>query len=125
MLLALGRGHNASNVVQTLGRATFNGRSVLNENGFDKVTVLMTSNDLTMCVKIQNYVNQVAHRMQQGDTLAQAMTGANEKLPDSANWLRHTPRELGRIKGMFLYVIFRIGWSIVTHCMYQYLSTIH
>mgnify|MGYP001033789480 CR=1 FL=1 len=102
MLLALGRGHNASNVVQTLGRATFNGRSVLNENGFDKVTVLMTSNDLTMCVKIQNYVNQVAHRMQQGDTFAQAMIGANEKLPDSANWLRHTFRELGRIKGIFL-----------------------
>ena len=99
MVLALGRGHNASNVVQTLGRATFNGRTVLNENGFDNVTVLMTSNDLTMCVKIQNYVNHIAYRMQKGDNFAAAMTGANEEIPDTANWIRHTFREPGRIKG--------------------------
>ena len=79
--MALGRGHNVSNVVQTLGRATFNGRNVLNDNGFRNVT-------------------HVARRMQQGDTFAAAFTGANEKIPYSANFLQHSPfRELGRIKG--------------------------
>ena len=43
MVLSLGRGHSISNVVQTLGRATFNGKHLLIENGFDNVTVLMTS----------------------------------------------------------------------------------
>ncbi len=105
MVLAMGRGHNASNVVQTLGRATFNGRNVLNENGFDKVTVLMTSNDLTMCVKIQNYINHIADRVQQGDSLAAAMTGTNEEIPDTANWIRHTFRELGRVKGTILILL--------------------
>ena len=41
-----------------IGLATFNGRNVLNDNGFRNVTVLMTSNDLTMCIKYQSYVNQ-------------------------------------------------------------------
>ena len=43
LLLALGRGHNISTIVQSLGRATFNGKTVLNQNGFESVTVLMTS----------------------------------------------------------------------------------
>ena len=101
----MGRGHNASNVVQTLGRASFNGRNVLNENGFGKVTVLMTSNDLTMCVKIQNYINHIADRVQQGDSLSAAMTGTNEEIPDTANWIRHTFRELGRVKGTIVLLI--------------------
>ncbi len=101
MVLALGRGYSASNVSQALGRATFYGRKVLNNNGFDKVTVLMTSNDLTMCLKMQNYINYIAHRLKQGDTYTAAVTGANVKIPDDANWLRHTFRELGRIKGVF------------------------
>jgi hypothetical protein len=64
--------HNVSNVVQTLGLATFNGRNVLNDNGFRNVTVLMTSNDLSICIKYQNYVNHVARRMQQENTFATA-----------------------------------------------------
>ena len=40
-----------------IGLATFNGRNVRNDNGFHNVTVLMTSNDLTMCIKYQSYVN--------------------------------------------------------------------
>ena len=99
MVLSLGRGHSISNVVQTLGRATFNGKHLLIENGFDNVTVLMTSNDLTMCKKIQNYVDQVARRIQQGDSFAAAVKGTIEKVPDCANFIRHTRRELGRIKG--------------------------
>jgi len=100
MLMALGRGHNSSTIVQTLGRATFNGRNVLKENGFDCVRVLTTSSDYTVCIKKQNYINEVSQRIQLGDTFAAAVTGANHKIPDSANFLRHTFREVGRIKGM-------------------------
>ncbi|KAL7545564.1 hypothetical protein ACHAWF_008915 [Thalassiosira exigua] len=100
MIMALGRGHNISNMVQTLGRITFNGRSVLKDNGFDGVTVLTTSNDLTVCLKKQKYIEEVSKRIKSGDTFADAVTGANQRLPDSANFLRHTFRELGGIRGM-------------------------
>ena len=60
--MSLGRGHNSSTIVQTLGRATFNGRNVQKDNGFDIVTVLTTSNDYTLCLKKQNYINQVDSR---------------------------------------------------------------
>ena len=50
---------------------------------------------------MQNYISEIQKRIQEkGDTLADAMSGANEKIPDSANFLRHTFRELGRIKGL-------------------------
>ena len=115
--MALGRGHNVSNVVQTLGRTTFNGRNVLNENGFRNVTVLMTMNDHNMCIKYQNYVNHIARQMQQGDTFAAAVTGANEKIPDSANFLQHSHfRELGCIKGaLFSASAFFDNWITSTH----------
>lgn len=100
MVMALGPGHNVSNVVQTLGRATFNGKSVLNDNGFEHVTVLMPKNDLAMCISYLKIVKHISDRMKQGDTLEAALTGAKEKIPGSANFLKHSgTRELGRIKG--------------------------
>ncbi|KAL3816225.1 hypothetical protein ACHAXA_000748 [Cyclostephanos tholiformis] len=93
-----------SNVVQTVGRATFNGKNVLNVNRFKNVTVLMTSSDLTMCKKYKEYVTHVTRRMQQGDTFQAAVTGANEKIRESANFLRHSKlRELERIRGVLLF----------------------
>ena len=103
MLLALGCGHNASNVVQAMGRATFNGKKVLNKNGFKNVTFLTKRNDLTASVKMNKYIDHVDHRVQQGDDFAAAVTGANVKIPDNAVWLRDTNREVGRIKGVFSY----------------------
>ena len=43
MLLSLGRGHNVCTMIQSSGRASYNGKDVLEENGFECVTVLMTS----------------------------------------------------------------------------------
>lgn len=76
MLMSLGRGHNASTIVQTLGRSTFNGKQILNANGFDSVTVLATANDYTMCHKMQAYIDTIYERIQLGDTFAEAVTGA-------------------------------------------------
>ena len=56
--------------------------------------------DYDVCVKAQNYMDHIASRtMQLGDSLKAAMTGANEQIPGSADFLRHTFRELGKIKG--------------------------
>lgn len=100
MLISLGRGHNISTVIQTAGRATFNGRNELEENGFENVTVLMTSGDQEVCLKMQEYIKHVARRMQlEGDSFLAAMTGATERIPGSANFVRSTFREIGRIKG--------------------------
>jgi hypothetical protein len=115
MVLSLGRGHSISNVVQTLGRATFNGQNLLIENGFDNVTVLMTSNDLTMCRKIQNYVNHVACRIPQGDSFAEAVKGTIQKVPECANFIRHTCRELGRIRGNLSRLFFFNPSNAVSH----------
>lgn len=92
MLLRLGSGHNISTLIQTLGRATGNNRDILNANGVNCVTVLTTSADLTVCNKMQNYLNEVSRRIGQGEPLKEAMTGANEKIHDGANFLRHTTR---------------------------------
>ncbi len=97
--MSLGRGHHTSSVIQTLGRATGNCRDVLDSNGFGCVTALTTINDLTVCIKMQNYINEIGRRIDQGDTFFQAMTGATEKMPDNANFVRHTFREIGPIKG--------------------------
>lgn len=99
MLISLGRGHNAMNVVQTMGRATFNGKSVLKNNGFKHVTIMTTSNDFTMASKTQEYLEEVYRRHKSGGEFIDAVTGANEKMPDGANFLRHTFREIGLLKG--------------------------
>eukprot|EP00984_Skeletonema_dohrnii_P012751 scaffold5206_cov78-Skeletonema_dohrnii-CCMP3373.AAC.4 len=99
MLMNLGRGHHTSSAIQTLGRATGNCRDVLDSNGYDCVTVLTTINDLTVCIKMQNYINEIGRRIGKGDTFLQAMTGATEKMPDDSNFVRHTFREIGPIKG--------------------------
>ncbi len=92
MLLRLGNGHHISNLIQTLGRATGNCRDVLDANDFDHVTVLTMRNDLDACTKMQTFINETVSRIGKGDTLFQAVTGAKEKIPDDANFLRHTLR---------------------------------
>ena len=91
MLLSLGKGHHLSTLMQTLGRVTGNNRDVLDANGAI-VTVLITNKDLTACNKMQNYINEISYRVGKGDTISQAMTGANKKMSDGANFFRHTAR---------------------------------
>ncbi len=95
MILSLGSGFDASSVVHTLGRATFKGRSVLQDNKFDHVTVLMPANDFTLARKMQEYLNDLIRRSIRGDKFVDAVTGANEKFPDSVNFIRHTDRRVG------------------------------
>jgi hypothetical protein len=100
IVILLGRGHNASNVVQAMGRATGNWKSVLESNGFNHSKILTASNDYTMAMKVDAYNEEVSRRVKDdGKSFYEAMTGADEKMPDAANFLRHTFREIGQLKG--------------------------
>lgn len=99
MVVSLGRGHNSSTVLQTIGRATFNGKSILEENGWKTVKVLTTESDLNTSRKTQQFISEVHKRMKDGDTLAEAMEGTKQKYPHALNFLHETFREIGKIKG--------------------------
>eukprot|EP00977_Amphora_coffeiformis_P003465 scaffold640_cov166-Amphora_coffeaeformis.AAC.1 len=97
-IVALGRGHNVMNLVQTLGRATFNGKSILRENGFNAVTLLTPTRDYITVKKLLTYVDYVSEEISSGKSFHDAMTGASDAIPDAANFLRHTTRPVSQIK---------------------------
>ncbi|GFH47348.1 hypothetical protein CTEN210_03823 [Chaetoceros tenuissimus] len=100
MIVSLGRAHNSCNVLQTIGRATFNGKSILIENGFETVTLLSTRSDFHTSREMQKFINEVHRRMnEEGNTLAEALAGSNEKFPHALNFVLHTFREIGKQKG--------------------------
>jgi hypothetical protein len=83
-----GYGYAYEEVTQTLGRGTGCGMSVLQENGFEHVTVLSTSQDLALVKKYPNFTAWYNYRKDQGDSFMEVLTGANEKIPDSANYFK-------------------------------------
>lgn len=74
MAMSLGRGYSTSSVAQTIGRVTGNSRDILEENGFDCVRVLSTYADLTLTVKMGNYMKEIGVRVNQGETFEQAVS---------------------------------------------------
>ena len=100
LVIALGMAHNAMNTVQAHGRGTYNGRDVLNRNGFENVTVLLQNNDLLMTLAHTQFNEKTAQRLKDGkETMVDVMTGRKQKLSDAANFARHTSRKLGQRKG--------------------------
>jgi len=95
LVLHMGSGHHIENVVQTTGRGTFNGKTLLRDNGHSHVTVLMTNGDWDMVQAHQKYIAEVHKRVKLGTPVLEAMAGAEEALPDYANYLQHTPRRTG------------------------------
>lgn len=79
----------------TIGRGTFCGRKQLEANGFSKVTLLATWEDVVSARKYNNLTDHVSYRMECGDSLIDVLRGTNEKIPDQANPLRHAPRKIG------------------------------
>ena len=82
-------------MIQTLGRGTFNGKDVLRKNGFKYVTVLSTAQDLVCARKYHVLTEFIQRRMEEGDTLLEALSGKNTKIPDTANPFRHSDRKIG------------------------------
>jgi len=96
IVMYLGMGHSVENFIQALGRATFNGKSVLEQNGHSHVTYLMPGHDANIAPAYDSFVKEIHRRCMNGDSLNQAMSGANGKLPDKTNYLRLTNRKTGQ-----------------------------
>jgi len=101
MLMNHGRGHNLSTVLQTLGRATFNGRSLLKANGIENVTILTTYNDFRACDKLMTFIDAVATRAKEdGISFKDAFAGEVTKPhTHEADFLQATSREVCSYRG--------------------------
>jgi len=97
ILMQMGKGHNIENAVQTLGRATFIGRSLLKANGFTHVKALVTEEDFNMIQGYQRYVRVVDKRVSLGENVFDAMSGSREEHPADANYLQWTDRRTGML----------------------------
>lgn len=106
MVLNLGIGQSNENLLQALGRATFNGfETILKKNGYKCVTVLVPKQDLQMAVRYGNFVHEVSERAKSGKTTAKAiLQDAKEKFEDSSNYLRFSNRKTGQMKGLEEYL---------------------
>ena len=98
MAMMLSRGHNLSTVIQTLGRATFNGKDTLQMNGFNYVTILTTQMDYEIGISVQYYIDEVSFRMKNGESFKDALTGSNKEHSDAANWVDKSFRKTGALK---------------------------
>lgn len=98
LVMMLSSGHHMSNVIQTLGRASGNSKSVLQENGYQSVKILTTQQDYKIGTSVQCYLDEVASRVNEGETLEEALTGTRKHLPQESNFLRRTYRKLGPLK---------------------------
>jgi hypothetical protein len=81
-----------SELVQALGCATFNGRSILEGNGHTQVTYVMTSNDADVVQAYPSYVKEINWRCNNGEYLLEelpwvAASGRSGLLLDETNFL--------------------------------------
>ena len=107
--ISLGKGHGLSNLVQAIGRATGNNKSVLTANGHDHVTILVNKEDFTSVIKHENFVSEFGKLMSVNNKTTKGKGGnmnAKDALvhalachDDNLNFLRHTKREIGKLKG--------------------------
>ena len=132
-VVSLGRGHNAMNVIQAMGRATFNGKcwhahllcklgsrfsrfrltlsyvinlhrtafsgkSLLQSNGFESITILTLSSDYQMALKYIHFMEAVK-KCVSPDGVLKIDDLLKKNYADELNFLRHTTRELGQLKG--------------------------
>ena len=82
IIVSRGLGYAVDDVCQTLGRGTFNGKVVLEGNGFQQVTVLATYQDLTSARKYVAMTDHFDYRLRQGDSVWEALAGAQQTIPD-------------------------------------------
>mmetsp|Transcript_23197 Transcript_23197/g.64491 ORF Transcript_23197/g.64491 Transcript_23197/m.64491 type:complete len:880 (+) Transcript_23197:70-2709(+) len=96
VVLYLGKNHSMDNYVQSLGRGTFNGNSVLESNGYDSVTVLTTKADLEAARAYNEFLDQLYQKIDGGASPNDAIQGLAGKFSAKANFLRSTNRKLGQ-----------------------------
>jgi hypothetical protein len=82
VVIYMGQGYSIENLVQSLGRATFNGNDLLASNDHSSVTCLMESQDFAVVKKHIAYVQEIQRRLDQGETLDEAMRGSIAMQPN-------------------------------------------
>lgn len=80
ILVSLGPSQCIEQLIQGLGRATFNGRSVLIANGFKHVTVLVPANDWDSARSYPKFQQELRQRLMQGDNLADLLDGTSSEV---------------------------------------------
>jgi len=98
MIIHLGT-QNIQTLIQLAGRLLGYIKSVLRRNGFENPVLLTTEKDFDT---IQNYAKLMdftIERVENGDTIEQAMHGIKEAIPNELAFFLRTYRELGKIKG--------------------------
>merc|ERR1712021_115992 len=77
ILVSLGRSQSLENLVQALGRATFNGKECLVKNGFQQVTVLMPPEDWDVAQAYPKFQREVHDRVAKGASLQSLLNGSS------------------------------------------------
>ena len=95
-----GQGYSLEKTIQSLGRATFIGKSVLNRLGFSSVRIMASQSDLEAAKAYQRFQVAVYRSIVAGQSLSEAMNGSLKLLPAEANFARLTSRKMGEIKGL-------------------------
>ena len=76
ILVSLGKSQSLENLVQALGRATFNGKECLVKNGFQQVTVLMPPEDWDVAQAYPKFQREVHDRVAKGESLQSLLNGS-------------------------------------------------
>lgn len=94
ILLALGDGYSTEGMIQALGRATFNGKHVLLENGFENVTCLTRDRHWDAARAYQHFLVEIAKKVK-----AKQLDGAFEEVYDwKSDFLHGNKRKCGKNK---------------------------
>ena len=102
MILNKGKGTGLEDYVQALGRATFNGLSVLRKNGHTNVTILTNQWDFKCTEKYYRFVQELCIAASKNpDNIVAAIENTERKFPDEANFFRNTNRKIGRRRDLF------------------------
>lgn len=94
-LVALGPSQCIEQLLQALGRATFNGRGVLAANGFPHVTALVPANDWDSAQSYPRFQQELRQRLTQGESLADLLDGTSATFGHASDFISGSNRPVG------------------------------
>ena len=82
IMLNRSKNYSLEDYIQGIGRATFNGKSILKENGHDCVIVYTNDQDFTSTMKYYNFLKEIKELMQNSNTsYTDALRRIEKKFP--------------------------------------------
>ena len=105
MILARGKATGLEDYIQALGRATFNGLSVLRNNGHCNVTILTNQDDFNSTKSYYCFVQELCIQTSRNPyNIIAAIENTEQKYPNGANFFKRTNRKIGRRRDIDLSV---------------------